>query len=562
VIVGDWWQVMAETPENTSQSAPARAGERLLATKLHEPRPPKALVSRPRLVDQLEGGFGRALTLVCAPPGSGKTALLAEWSHEPARRVAWLSLDAGDNDAVRFWRHVAAALDRARPGVAEHVESLTGAAEPPSFEGLATAAINSLDADDGELLLVLDDYHVIESEAVHQSLRFLLEHAPAGLHVAVASRADPEFPLGRLRASGELTELRAVDLRFTADEAAVLLREAVGPVLDGDERNELDLARDRATEGVALCRQFLYSQALATGLSTLAWIRQVEGDPDGARSTTEEAVRVGPTSETIDLLNPVPAQWARLLLSQGDIAAAARWTAERGVGVDEEPRHVHEPAYLVLARVLLARERFDLALPLLHRLYVAATAQGRVGSVIEIQMLRALAQAAAGEDADAVAALAESLTLGHAEGYARVFLDEGPPMATLLGRLIATQSAEDASYPSVPFAYLSGLARMFERAAAGSAAGPTPKSATGVRLVTPLSDRELEVLRLMATGRQNQEIAREIYVSLNTVKKHVTHILEKLGAANRTEATSRARQLGLLSDGDTSHADDGSQSLG
>jgi LuxR family maltose regulon positive regulatory protein len=328
------------------------------------------------------------------------------------------------------------------------------------------------------------------------------------------------------------------------------------------ERNELDLARHHATEGIALCRQFLYSQALATGLSTLARIRQVEGDPDGARTTIEEAVRVGPSSETVDLLNPVPAQWARLLLTQGDIAAAARWAAERGVDVDEEPLYVHEPAYLVLARVLLAQERFDLALPLLHRLYVAATTQGRVGSIIEVQMLRALAHAAEGEETDAVAALAESLTLGHTEGYARIFVDEGPPMATLLGRLIATQSAEGASSPSIPFGYLSRLVRMFEEAAAGSAAGPTMKSPAGVRLVTPLSDRELEVLRLMATGRQNQEIAREIYVSLNTVKKHVTHILEKLGAANRTEATSRARQLGLLLDGEPSHVRDGSRSPG
>ena len=131
--------------------------------------------------------------------------------------MAWLSLDAGDNDPARFWRHAIAALDRVRPGIAERVAPLLGPPAPTSFEGLLTALINELagDPDEGEAVLVLDDYHEIDSEAVHASLTFLLEHRPPELRLILTSRADPPLPLARLRAGGQLAELRAADLRFT-----------------------------------------------------------------------------------------------------------------------------------------------------------------------------------------------------------------------------------------------------------------------------------------------------------------------------------------------------------
>jgi LuxR family maltose regulon positive regulatory protein len=171
-------------------------------------------------------------------------------------------------------------------------------------------------------------------------------------------------------------------------------------------------------------------------------------------------------------------------------------------------------------------------------MHSAATAQHRIGSVIEIQALRALALAAESREADALAALTVALGLAHPRGHLRVFADEGPPMAALLGRLVAANRTEPAD--TVPVAYLGRLVRAFRHAA--TEAAPEAKA----RLVAALSDRELEVLRLMAAGRQNKEIAGQLYVAVDTVKKHVTHILEKLGAANRTQATARARELGLL----------------
>ena len=907
----------------------------LLATKLYVPRLQPGFVARPRLVQALDEGLVGRLILVGAPAGFGKTALLACWARRGDRPVAWLSLDAGDNDPARFWRHAVAALDRARPGIAERVGALLGPPAPASFEGLVTALINELAAPPGqdELLLVLDDYHLIDAQQVHEPIAFLLEHLPPGVHLVLASRADPALPLARLRAGGQLAELRADDLRFTAEEAAALLRETAGDVLpaaavvalaartegwaaglqlaalslqgqadptgfvaafsgshryildyltdevlDGQtdqvreflletsvlerlsgglcdavtgrtggqvmlerveranlflvpldevrgwwryhhlfadllrarlqqqqqpgrvaalhraaaawceehgladdavrhalaagdpawaarlierhfdeiflsgeratlerwlgalpaglirsrprlllaqarlallsgrleavdglldnaerafadaadepfepsagkaasalvnvpaaialehallaylrgdaegtagfasqalaklgegewmldlwirsmralaellrgrlaaaerafaasimawwsvgepamaasdchllgqvqralgrldaaldtyqqalemtaphgrpalpaagvayvgmaevayQRGELDAALRHVTEGIPLCRQLVYTQPLATGLAALAWIRQANGDPVGALEAMGEAGRVAPGPGVAGLLNPVPAQRARLLLAQGEVAAAARWVEERGLGPDDDPGYPREPEYLVLARVLLAQDRPGPALTLLGRLHAAAAAQGRTGSVIEIQALQALALAAAGDENAAVDALAQALMLGCSQGYVRVFADEGAPMAALLGRLVAAQKADDAAARGVPLGCLARLLRAFGEPPA--AAGARQHAAAAVPgLVEQLTPRELEILALLAAGTPNPRIAEQLVVSLDTVKKHVSHLLGKLGAANRTEAVTRARELGLI----------------
>lgn len=909
----------------------------MLATKLYVPRLPPGFVSRPRLVGLLGSGLARELTLVCAPAGFGKTSLLADWSRRREQPVGWLSLDAGDRDPVRFWRHVAAALDRVRPGIAAWVAPLLGASAPVSIESAVTELINELAAEPGDVVLVLDDYHLIDAPPVHASLEFLLRHQPPGLHVVLASRTDPPLSLARWRARGQLTELRADGLRFTGEEAADLLREAAGPdvharlgddavavladrtegwaaglqlaalslpgepdlaafvatfsgshryvldylteevlrqqpepvrefllqtsVLDrlsgplcdavtgrtdsqamletieranlflsplddvrgwwryhhlfadllrarlqqrperqrelhrgaaawheahsaaggsvdeavrhalaagdatwvvrlverhfdelmlrsevatvqrwfaalpaeltgsrprlllaqvhfaqftgrmdeaeglldaaerawpevadepyeptvgkaasllmnvpaaialsrvfaafgrgdaehtsalasmalarldegelalrtfalgglaladwlrgrvdeaerelvsqiaafqaldklaeaawfcgflgqaqcsrGDldaaadtyqqalettgvsgrptpaagvghvglaevayQRDDIDAASRHLAVGLPLCRRLAYTQSLARGLTTLAWTRHVQAAQAASREAVEEAAAAAPGPALSDLFNPVPAQRARLLLAQGDVDTAARWAAERGIDADDEPSYPQEPAYMVLARVLLAKGRPDQALRLLDRLHSAATVQNRIGSAIEIQALRALALAAESRESDALNALTDALRLAHPQGYIRVFADEGPPMAALFGRLIAAHRTEPVN--SVPVGYLGRLVRAFQNDVAVVASEAEARTKGTPGQVTALSDREIEVLRLLAAGKRNQQIADQLYVSVNTVKKHVTHILEKLGAANRTEATARARELGLV----------------
>jgi LuxR family maltose regulon positive regulatory protein len=199
----------------------------LLATKLYAPPPPSGFVPRPRLTRQLEDGLRGTLTLLCAPAGFGKTALLSDLCMRHPEFV-WLALDVGDNDPARLWRHVVAALAGARAGIVERVGPLLGPPPPTTFEGLVTAVVNELSAEPDGIVLILDDYHVIDTEQVHASIRFLLEHRPAGLHVVMASRTEPPLPLARLRVRDQLTELRGPELRFTVDETAALLRDALG----------------------------------------------------------------------------------------------------------------------------------------------------------------------------------------------------------------------------------------------------------------------------------------------------------------------------------------------
>jgi ATP/maltotriose-dependent transcriptional regulator MalT len=924
---------MAEPPAAAPAGVAASERDVLLATKLHVPGPQPGFVARARLVRALGDALARPLVLVCAPAGFGKTALLADWARSDDIRVGWLSLDPGDNDPARFWRHALAALDRAHPGIAERAAPLLGPPAPSSFEGLVTALINDLAARPGEdeLLLVLDDYHLIDAPPVHASLTFLLEHLPSGLRLVLASRSDPPLPLARLRAAGQLAELRTDDLRFTAAEAAALLREAIDAdlpraavaaleartegwaaglqlaglslrgqpdpagfvaafsgshryvldylgqeVLDRQEaelrgflletsvldrlsgdlcdavtgragsqamleeieraglflvpldevrgwwryhhlfadllrarlrqerpgqvaalhrsaaawcaehgladggvrhalaagdpvgaamlielhfdeiflqgesatiqrwlaalpaelvrsrprlllaqawmvlvggdveaaeapldaaerafadaagepfepsvgraasvlanvpaaiahdraflaylrgdaeataafasqaltrlgegewmldswirsmgalaawlrgrledaergfaasaagwraagehplaasachflgqvqraqgrldaafgtyqqaleitappgrgampaagigyvgmaevayqRGELDDAHRHVTEGITLCRRVNWTQPLATGLVTLAWIRQAQGDRGEAVEAMGEAERIAPSPSVANLFNPVPVQRARLLLAQGDIAAAARWTQERGLRADDEPMYHKEREHLVLARVLLAQDRAAQALTLLERLLAAAAAQGRTGSIIEIRALQALALASGGEQASAVETLAGALTLACPQGYVRVFADEGAPMQTLLGRLVAAQRHGQTAAHGVELGYLARLLRAF--AGKDAVRGSARRAAAVPGLVEPLTTRELEVLRLLAAGATNQAIAAELVVSLDTAKKHVSHVLGKLGAANRTEAVARARQLGLI----------------
>ena len=197
----------------------------------------------------------------------------------------------------------------------------------------------------------------------------------------------------------------------------------------------------------------------------------------------------------------------------------------------------------MLARVLLAQARPAEALPLLARLHTAAAAQGRVGSVIEIRALQALALAASGDDAAAVDALAEALTVGHPEGHIRVFADEGAPMRALLGRLVAAQRTEHTAARTVPLDYLARLLRALDEQHTEPGSGRATAALPG--LLEPLTAREVEVLGLLGAGKSNPRIAEDLVITLDTVKKHVSFDLDK-SARQSHRGVTRARQLGLI----------------
>ncbi|MDQ3808664.1 MAG: LuxR C-terminal-related transcriptional regulator [Chloroflexota bacterium] len=210
----------------------------LLETKLYVPRRRRGLVPRPRLSERLERGTEAKLTLVSAPAGFGKTTLLAEWlptALADGGSAAWLSLEESDNQPALFWTYLIAALQTATPRVGASALALLQSPQPPPIEPVLATLLNEVSAMPNEIVLVLDDYHVISQRDIHDGLAFLVDHLPARMHLVIASRADPPLPLARLRARGELVEIRAAELRFTPDEAAAYLNEVMGLALTAQD---------------------------------------------------------------------------------------------------------------------------------------------------------------------------------------------------------------------------------------------------------------------------------------------------------------------------------------
>ena len=909
----------------------------LLATKLYIPPLRPNVVLRPRLVERLQAGLHGKLTLIAAPAGFGKTTLLSAWAAACDRPVAWLSLDDGDSDPTRFLLYLVAALQTVAPTVGEGTLRVLQPPQPPPIDAILTTLLNDIAALPDPFILMLDDYHAIDAQAVDQALTFLVEHLPPQLHLVIATREDSPLPLARFRARGQLTELRATDLRFTSAEVAAFLNHVMGlrlstddiaaleartegwiaglqlaalsmhgrsdsarfiqaftgshrfvldylveevlqqqptPIqqfllhtsildrlcgplcdavlgapagsgqaalhaieranlflvpLDGErhwyryhhlfgeflrqrlaqdanrvggdlaglhgrasawyEAEGLDLealhhaaaaadhdrvARlaerswehmDSSFQSVAwrrwvqqlpeavvrarpvLCTQYAWAlmdageveaseawlRAAERSLASLvdsaivpagtaepmvvdakeqlsslpvriavarAYLAQARGDvaatvrhaalalaSDAAvepllraqaevlmgfarwangeleqahRATADwiehtrqagnlafalasgfylaeiriaqgqlreaarlyrqflqlvpaddEAIRqaaphlhlglalvaheqgdeptaarhlqaskergeraslsdwpfrwslaqariqesAGAWEAALDLLdaasrlyvrNPVPdvrpvaAIKARISIRQGGLTAALAWAAEHGLSTADDLSYGREFEHMTLARLLIARyrqERADShlhdALGLLGRLLAAAEAGGRVGNVIEILLLQALAHEAHGDLHSAQMPFARALALAEPEGYVRLFVDEGPPLA----RLLRTMQQEGRKANG----YLHSLLAAF-----GRQPDLPPPSVSPPASEEPLSEREREVLRLIAEGLSNQELAARLYLSPHTIKVHTRNIYGKLGVTSRTQALARARALGIL----------------
>jgi LuxR family maltose regulon positive regulatory protein len=249
------------TSSESADAAAVRPPEpRLLRTKLFVPRLHPDLVPRDRLARRLDEGQSYRMTLVSAPAGFGKTTLLSDWLHRRGLQPAWVSLDPGDNDPRRFWAYVIAALDGLHSGLGQGALSLLQSLQPPPIEAILTdltndvaALLGSPAADSASsLILVLDDYHVIQAPAIHQGLEFFLFHLPPQMRLIVASRQDPPLPLALLRARRELLELRAPDLRFTLEEAAAFLNQCMGLSLAAQDLAALEARTEGWAAGLQL----------------------------------------------------------------------------------------------------------------------------------------------------------------------------------------------------------------------------------------------------------------------------------------------------------------------
>ena len=236
----------------------------ILATKLYIPPPRRKVVLRPHLIERLNEGLHRKLTLVSAPAGFGKTTLVSGWVAGCERPTAWLSLDEGDNDPIRFLTYLVAALQTITANIGEAVLGMLQSPQPPPPEAILTALLNDMTTIRDHFVLVFDDYHVIDAKPVDQALTFLLDHLPPHMHLVIATREDPPLPLARLRVGGQLTEVRVRDLRFTHSEAAVFLNQMMGLNLSSEDIVALETRTEGWIAGLQLAAISMQGQKDAT----------------------------------------------------------------------------------------------------------------------------------------------------------------------------------------------------------------------------------------------------------------------------------------------------------
>ncbi len=237
----------------------------ILATKLYIPPPQPNAVLRPRLIERLNEGLHRRLTLISAPAGFGKTTLLSGWAAGCGRPAGWLSLDEGDNDPARFLAYLVAALQTIAADIGESVLDVLQSPQPPPTESILTTLLNEITTIPHDFALVLDDYHVVDAKPVDDALAFLIEHLPPRMHLIIATREDPHLPLARLRARGQLAELRAADLRFTPSEAAEFLKEVMGLTLSAEDIAALETRTEGWIAGLQLAALSMRGREDVTG---------------------------------------------------------------------------------------------------------------------------------------------------------------------------------------------------------------------------------------------------------------------------------------------------------
>ena len=411
---------------------------------------------------------------------------------------------------------------------------------------LALLPEDSLDPRPFAALCLAEAYRAADDlEAANTTFAEVAELGRAAGHdyialTAMGSLAYLRMAQGRLR---EAEETLRQALRFAAERGAELLP-AVGRVRIGMgellyERDDLDASERELALGTELVERAGELEILVRGQVGLSRARRLRGDTEGAHKLAHEVERLAQDSGAPQAILSATLWKARLHLMRGELQAAAS-DLERASNVGDAPRSTRESERISLARLLIAREDHDEALQLLDHVRETAEAADRRGSVIEILTLKALALRAKDEKTRAIGIMGQALALGQPEGYVRTFVDEGPAMGILLSETVeAWERGLRDPANKLPMHYLRKLTAVLERDASGA-------TLPAVGLPEPLSERELEVLQLIAAGKPNRRIAAELFVSVGTVKTHINNAYRKLDAHSRTQALARARELNLI----------------
>jgi LuxR family maltose regulon positive regulatory protein len=419
----------------------------------------------------------------------------------------------------------------------------------------ARLAQSHLTADD-HLLTSMASYHVAaaawvagELSIAEPAMAQLVEDRIASAEHRLALRGT--FDLGAIQqAQGRLsaalrTYQRGLEVARDAGSPPNIGIAHVGMAEVLYERDELSAATENVLAGIEHCRRYAYGPPLVAGLIVLAKLHRAAGDRAASTAALDEADTLMP--EISNLRTPVSAVRARFALLDGDPSEASTWSRAHGAGADLAMTYAREADFLLQARLRLAGRERDTVVDRLGPWRELAISQGRTASLIELGVVTALAYVATGDGPAAARALAEALARAAPERHIRAFADEGAVVADLVRELLVGRRLEQlVGTDAVPRGYLAALAGAFERA--GMPVLPTASGgAVAVAgLVEPLSARELEVLSLLTAGHSNRAIADALFIGLDTVKRHVTHIFGKLGVANRTQAAARARELALV----------------
>lgn len=463
------------------------AFEPLISTRFRIPPPRPDVVTRPRLVSQLDEGLhlGHRLSLIAAPAGFGKTTLIGDWIGNGDRPVSWLTVDDSCNDFAIFFNYLIASLGQVDESLGRSALSHAQSRQYTDEQDLITSLINDLSESDNRLILILDDYHRITSFSVHDALSFLVENQPPSFHMVIGTREDPPLPLARLRARGQITEIRERSLRFTSEETAAFLGATMKLKLSPENIEALGKRTEGWITGLQLAGLALRNEDDASGfvaafagnerfIMDYLITEVIEGESDRVRSFLRDT----------SILERLSAPLCNALTGHQD---------------GQEILDHLERANLFVVPLDRKREWFRY-----HQLF--AEVLRLTLSKQELLDLHSLAMAwyEAHEESDQ--AVLHALAFAELSGN----LDEAK-------RLIGEASLNDRF--------------------SGSLSQP---------LVEPLSERELEVLSLINQGHSNAEIAQQLFIAIGTVKRHINNIYGKLDVKSRTQAIVKARELRLL----------------
>lgn len=508
---------------------------KILETKLFLPVHQANLLSRPRLVERLNEGLERKLSLVCAPAGFGKTTLLFDWSLSQKLPVGWVSLDETDNSPLCFWSYFLTALDRLNPGLCQPALALLHSNKPPAIEIILAELFNHIASEPTEYLVVLADYHYIVSQAIHRGLLFALDHQPPQLHLLITTRSDPPIPLARLRSRDQLVELRASDLRFNLREIEVFLNEINGLGLKTADLVDLE----ERTEGWITGLQ-LAAISLRGSQDRVEFIKSFTGSHRYIMDyLTEEVLHQQPPEVQqflliTSILDRMTGPLCDSLTQQANGQTMLKHLERANlflVPLDEAQEWYRY--HRLFAHVLrsYAFEAYSDQIPKLHR-------RASIWYEENDLIFKAVSHALQAEDLERAVRLLDQLPVPRQndEVTAQYFMNEGRAIEALL-KLALTKGLSPVYINKL----LIGLGSKVEN-------NPSPAVANPIRRtkINILSGREQELLQLLASGLSNREISQRLVVSEGTVKVHFRNIYGKLGINNRSQAVIKARELNLV----------------